>query len=152
MNKKSTVVIVSLSMLMSLAVSAAGRPLLSGHEQRITTLEGQTSTLAIDIATITLTPGPQGDKGDKGAAGQPGAKGDAGVAGAKGIAGAKGDMGEAGSNGQNGKEGIGAIAGTDVGQMQYWDGDTWEVINAPTADSQVLTFVNGAFIWNDPTF
>ena len=152
MNNKMTVVIVSLSMLMSVAVSAAGRPSLRAHEQRINTLEGQTNTLESDLSNIALTPGPQGDKGGEGAAGQAGAKGDTGVVGANGTPGAKGDMGEAGSNGQNGKEGIGAIAGTDVGQMQYWDGDTWEVIDAPTADSQVLTFVNGAFSWNDPTF
>jgi hypothetical protein len=125
---------------------------LRAHEGRINTLQGQTSQLGSDLANIVLPTGPAGTKGSDGADGTPGAKGDTGVAGANGTPGAKGDRGNAGSNGQNGIDGIGAIAGTDVGQMQYWDGDTWEVIDAPTADSQVLTFVNGAFSWNDPTF
>jgi hypothetical protein len=150
MNKKSTLATVSLTMLMSLSVSAAERPSLSAHEQRINTLEGQTSQLGSGLANIVLPTGPAGTKGSGGANGTPGVKGDAGVAGANGTPGAKGDMGNAGNNGQNGKDGISAIAGTDVGQMQYWDGDTWEVIDAPTADSQVLTFVNGAFSWNVP--
>jgi hypothetical protein len=41
--------------------------------------------------------------------------------------------------------------GTALGEMQYWDGNTWQIINAPdmnTAEAQVLTFVNGAFSWN----
>ena len=78
MNNKMTVVIISLSMLMSLAVSAAGRPSLRAHEQRIITLEGQTNTLATDLSQIALTPGPKGDVGEAGPKGEEGVKGDVG--------------------------------------------------------------------------
>lgn len=46
------------------------------------------------IAGIELTPGPQGEKGDTGAAGAAGAKGDKGDTG---PAGAKGDKGDTGA-------------------------------------------------------
>jgi hypothetical protein len=153
MNNKMTVVIISLSMLMSLAVSAAGRPLLSGHEQRITTLEGQTSTLATDLAQIALTPGPKGDVGEAGPKGAEGVKGDVGEAGTQGTPGIKGDDGAAGNRGEDGSDGLNgkdAIAGTENGQMQYWDGDNWQIIDAPdmnTADAQVLSHDSGGFHW-----
>ena len=89
MNNKMTVVIISLSMLMSLAVSAAGRPSLRAHEQRITTLEGQTNTLATDLSQIALTPGPKGDVGEAGTKGAEGVKGDVGEDGTQGAPGIK---------------------------------------------------------------
>jgi hypothetical protein len=153
MNNKMTVVIISLSMLMSLAVSAAGRPSLRAHEQRITTLEGQTSTLATDLADIALTPGPKGDVGEAGTKGAEGVKGDVGEAGTQGTPGIKGDDGAAGNRGEDGSDGlngIDAIAGTANGQMQYWDGDTWQVISAPDmmiSEAQVLTPHDGGFRW-----
>jgi len=153
MNNKMTVVIISLSMLMSLAVSAAGRPSLSAHEQRITTLEGQTSTLATDLADIALTPGPKGDVGEAGTKGAEGVKGDVGEAGTQGTPGIKGDDGAAGNRGEDGSDGlngIDAIAGTANGQMQYWDGDTWQIISAPDmmmSEAQVLTPHDGGFRW-----
>jgi hypothetical protein len=153
MNNKMTVVIISLSMLMSLAVSAAGRPSLRAHEQRITTLEGQTNTLATDLSQIALTPGPKGDVGEAGTKGAEGVKGDVGEAGTHGMPGIKGDVGEAGNRGEDGSDGlngIDAIAGTDHGQMQYWDGDTWQIIDAPdmnTAETQVLTHHDDGFRW-----
>jgi hypothetical protein len=153
MNNKMTVVIISLSMLMSLAVSAAGRPSLSAHEQRITTLEGQTSTLATDLADIALTPGPKGDVGEAGPKGEEGVKGDVGEDGTQGTPGMKGDDGAAGNRGEDGSDGLNgkdAIAGTANGQMQYWDGDTWQIISAPDmmmSEAQVLTPHDGGFRW-----
>jgi hypothetical protein len=153
MNNKMTVVIISLSMLMSLAVSAAGRPSLRAHEQRITTLEGQTSTLATDLADIALTPGPKGDVGEAGTKGAEGVKGDVGEDGTQGAPGIKGDDGAAGNRGEDGSDGlngIDAIAGTAYGQMQYWDGTSWRLIDAPdlmTDEAQVLTPRDGGFRW-----
>jgi hypothetical protein len=153
MNNKMTVVIISLSMLMSLAVSAAGRPSLRAHEQRITTLEGQTSTLATDLADIALTPGPKGDVGEAGPKGEEGVKGDVGEDGTQGTPGIKGDDGAAGNRGEDGSDGLNgvdAIAGTANGQMQYWDGDTWQIISAPDmlmSEAQVLTPHEDGFRW-----
>lgn len=76
---------------------------------------------AIDqaIATVTLTPGPQGAKGDtglKGDTGSPGAtgstgsKGDTGATGAQGSTGSQGATGATGSTGAQGNTGASGIA------------------------------------------
>ena len=109
--------------MLSSTVAAQGRPSVSSNAAKITTLEGEVQTLQDDVANIELIPGPKGDKGDAGVPGSAGA---------------------------DGQDGIGAIAGTELWQMQYWDGNAWQTIAPPdmnTADAQVLTFVNGAFSW-----
>ena len=63
-----------------------------------------------ELATISLTPGPQGDKGDAGADGATGVKGDKGDT---------GDVGPAGADGAQGQQGIQGVQGEhgDVGPM-----------------------------------
>jgi hypothetical protein len=63
-----------------------------------------------ELATISLTPGPQGEKGDAGADGATGAKGDKGDT---------GDVGPAGADGAQGQQGIQGVQGEhgDVGPM-----------------------------------
>ncbi len=39
--------------------------------------------------------------------------------------------------------------GTDVGEMQYWNGTSWVTV-APGSPGQVLTFINGAPAWAVP--
>jgi hypothetical protein len=104
--------------------------------------------------------GPVGAKGDTGLTGADGAKGPAGDTGAQGLQGIQGPIGltgpqgATGADGAQGPTGIGAIEGTEFGQMQFWDGDAWQSIGSPnanTADAQVLTFVNGAFSWRVDT-
>jgi hypothetical protein len=135
MNKNMTVVIVSLSMLMSLSVSAAGRPSVGANAKRITTLEGQVSQLESDLVNIALTPGPQGDKGEAGRVGDAG------------QAGAKGDTGQAGSDGQDGVMYDGAFEG----DMQYWNGNVWLMITAPAEDADSLSFCDGVPTWTQGT-
>jgi hypothetical protein len=63
-----------------------------------------------ELATISLTPGPQGPKGDAGADGATGVKGDKGDT---------GDVGPAGADGAQGQQGIQGVQGEhgDVGPM-----------------------------------
>jgi hypothetical protein len=63
-----------------------------------------------ELATISLTPGPQGDKGDAGADGATGVKGDKGDT---------GDVGPAGADGAQGQQGIQGVQGEhgEVGPM-----------------------------------
>jgi hypothetical protein len=113
----------SVPILMSLSASAlAARPSLSAHEGRINTLEGQVSALTTDMATLALTPGPQGDKGDTGAAGQ------------------------AGATGQNGADGV-MYDGAFEGDMQYWNGNAWIMITAPAENADSLSFCDGQPTW-----
>jgi len=58
-----------------------------------------------ELATISLTPGPQGDKGDAGADGATGATGDKGDIGDVGPAGADGAQGQQGIQGVQGEHG-----------------------------------------------
>ena len=58
-----------------------------------------------ELATISLTPGPQGEKGNAGADGAVGAKGDTGDVGAQGPAGADGAQGQQGIQGVQGEHG-----------------------------------------------
>jgi hypothetical protein len=79
-----------------------------------------------ELATISLTPGPQGLKGDAGADGATGVKGDTGDVGAQGPAGAdgvagqqgiqgvqgeRGDVGPVGAQGETGAKGDAGVAG-----------------------------------------
>jgi hypothetical protein len=128
MNTKTTIIIVSLSMLISLSVSAAGRPSVGANAKRITTLEGQTSQLETDLANIALTPGPLGADGSNGAPGP------------NGLAGAKG------SDGKNGADGM-MYDGAFEGDMQYWNGNAWIMITAPAVDTTSLSFCDGKPTW-----
>ena len=130
--------------------------------------KGDTGSAGVD--------GSDGAKGDTGSAGSDGAKGDTGSVGADGSNGAKGDIGEtgpAGSNGTNGTAGAtgpagadgndGAIGadgndgttgstpdGTQVGQMNYWNGIIWKTIN-PGTSGAVLQLVGTTPTWvSDP--
>lgn len=60
------------------------------------------AALSVRIDTISLTPGPQGPKGDKGDTGAQGAKGDAGPQGPKGDPGPQGPKGDPGPQGPPG--------------------------------------------------
>ncbi len=68
-------------------------------------------TLKTDLQNIELTPGPQGEKGEKGDTGAQGPKGETGSQGPKGdtgeqgIQGPKGEQGEKGETGAAGKDG-----------------------------------------------
>jgi hypothetical protein len=130
MNKKSTVVIISLSMLMSLSAMAA-RPSVSKNAANIETLKTQTGQLESDLSNIALTPGPQGEIGEAGA------KGDAGASGAPGMTGA---------TGQDGADGI-MYDGAFEGDMQYWNGYAWIMITAPTENADRLSFCDGQPTW-----
>ena len=130
MNKKSTVVIISLSMLMSLSAMAA-RPSVSKNAANIETLKTQTGQLESDLSNIALTPGPQGEIGEAGA------KGDAGASGATGMTGA---------TGQDGADGI-MYDGAFEGDMQYWNGNAWIMITAPAENADSLSFCDGQPTW-----
>jgi hypothetical protein len=130
MNKKSTVVIISLSMLMSLSAMAA-RPSVSKNAANIETLKTQTGQLESDLSNIALTPGPQGEIGE---------------AGAKGDAGASGETGMVGATGQDGADGI-MYDGAFEGDMQYWNGNAWIMITAPAENADSLSFCDGQPTW-----
>ena len=139
--------------MLSSTVAAQSRPSVSSNAARITTLESEVQIIKDEVATIELTPGPKGDKGDTGAQGIQGPKGDTGAQGEQGPAGLDGMNGIDGAPGADGQDGVGAIEGTAFGQMQFWDGDAWQTIQSPdvnSADAQVLTFLNGAFTWQVP--
>jgi hypothetical protein len=128
------------------------------------------------------TVGPKGDTGLQGLIGLTGAKGDSGLQGLigdTGDTGAKGDTGVAGTNGLDGADGpkgdiglqgpagadstvVGPVgprgpagiptSGTDVGDMQYWDGTNWVMIPAPSPlpaapVMATLNFCNGKPTW-----
>ncbi|MBA6339874.1 DUF1566 domain-containing protein [Colwellia sp. MB02u-10] len=117
------------------------------------------------INGMALTPGPQGNtgaqgaqgtNGNTGAQGAQGTNGNTGVQGGQGIqgaignTGAQGAKGSNGATGQNGADGAGLKPGTEPGQMQYWNGNTWSIIDAPNADitgAQMLTNTDGVFSW-----
>ena len=142
MNKKSTIVIISLTMLMSVSAMAA-RPSVSKNAADIETLKTQTGQLETDLSNIALTPGPQGEigeAGDKGDAGVTGATGDAGASGAK------GDAGASGATGQDGADGI-MYDGAFEGDMQYWNGNAWIMITAPAENADSLSFCDGQPTW-----
>jgi hypothetical protein len=160
MNKITSLMIISVTMLMSVSALAAGRPSVSGNEKRITAVEAKASQLEADLADIELTPGPQGDKGQAGAAGQNGANGQDGAvggvgatgqAGADGVNAQDGEVGASGDNGQNGADGglyDGVMYdGAFAGDMQYWNGNAWLMITAPTENTASLSFCDGQPTW-----
>lgn len=97
-------------------------------------------TLKTDLQNIELTPGPQGEKGEKGDTGAQGPKGETGSqgpkgdAGEQGIQGPKGEQGEKGETGAKGDTGVQGPAGTDgktpVRGTDYWTEEDIATINA----------------------
>ena len=92
------------------------------------------------LAEVSVGPqGPQGPKGAQGIQGLTGAKGPQGPIG---LTGPKGPIGPQGPKGDPGT----GIAGTNPGEMQYWDGTKWVIIPGGTT-GQTLTFCNGKPSW-----
>ena len=94
-------------------------------------------------------------KGPAGAVGHTGAVGSQGVQGVPGNPGSNGLNGAPGVNGLNGAKGdTGAFpSGTEVGDMQYWNGTAWVMIPAPkpvVRDKTIATlqFCNGVPGWD----
>jgi hypothetical protein len=113
-----------------------------------TGLAGTNGTNGIDGAI-----GPKGDTGLPGPVGANGADGPKGDIGLQGPAGA--DSTVVGPVGPRGPAGI-PTSGTDVGDMQYWDGTNWVMIPAPshmptrTATATLHYCNNGIPTW-EPT-
>ncbi|MDD5274768.1 MAG: DNRLRE domain-containing protein [Methylovulum sp.] len=111
----------------------------------------QTSHPAFIEIALKGPAGAKGDTGATGAQGPAGVKGDAGATGAQGpagTAGAKGDPGVKGDTGATGATGT-FQAGTQAGQMLYWDGSAWIAI-APGMAGQTLSYCNGIPQWYCP--
>jgi hypothetical protein len=96
------------------------------------------------LAEVSVGPqGDKGEKGDQGATGPQGVQGEKGDIGSVGLQGVKGDKGDqgitgdAGPKGDKGDPGSGA-AGTNPGDMHYWDGTKWVMIPVGTP-GQILT-------------
>lgn len=66
---------------------------------------GLSAAAFVNSNNISAVPGPKGDKGDTGAAGEQGPKGDKGDTGATGEQGPKGDKGDTGATGEQGPKG-----------------------------------------------
>jgi len=133
----------------------------------VTGSKGETGAAGIDGAQGPTGPaGADGDDGATGPAGPAGAAGPTGPAGADGDDGATGLTGPAGPTGPQGDAGIDGVAGpqgdagpagaagvdgstppgTQVGQMNYWNGTTWQTINPGNAGS-VLQLVGTTPTW-----
>jgi hypothetical protein len=99
------------------------------------------------------TNGVNGAVGAKGDAGVNGAQGLSGDAGADGVAGAQGIQGLAGADsivaGADGADGADGIMydGAFEGDMQYWNGNAWMMITAPTENADSLSFCDGQPTW-----
>ena len=102
--------------------------------------------------------GPQGPVGPAGADGQDGADGAVGPQGPAGNDGADGAQGPAGPQGLQGAQGVtgpqgptGATGlvnpGNNQGDLTYWNGQSWEIVPAPSVSNVVLTFCQGLPIW-----
>jgi hypothetical protein len=91
--------------------------------------------------------GAAGANGATGARGIQGLPGNAGVAGAQGIQGLAGaDSIVAGADGADGADGI-MYDGAFEGDMQYWNGNAWIMITAPTENAGSLSFCDGQPTW-----
>ena len=89
--------------------------------------------------------GPAGVDGTDGAQGPIGPSGAQGPAGTDGVDGAYGPQGDIGPIGPAGADGS-TPNGTQVGQMNYWNGTTWQTIN-PGNSGAVLQLVSGIPTW-----
>ena len=89
------------------ALTYLPQPLSLASNNRINELELAINTVAADLTSIQLTPGPQGNDGNDGVDGLAGADGTNGIAGTNGVDGIDG------INGTNGDNGIQGTAGND---------------------------------------
>jgi hypothetical protein len=89
--------------------------------------------------------GADGVDGAIGSQGDIGSKGDTGLQGPIGLTGPSGTNGVDGVVGPKGDAGIPTV-GTDVGDMQYWDGSQWVMIPVAT-NNTVLRNCNGVPTW-----
>jgi hypothetical protein len=69
--------------------------------------------------------GPPGDQGPQGKQGAPGDQGPQGKMGPKGDPGDQGPQGKQGPPGADGQDGIGAVEGSQFGDLLTWDGNNW---------------------------
>jgi len=92
------------------ALTYLPQPLSLESNNRINDLELAINTLAADLTTIELTPGPQGNDGADGAQGPTGANG---IDGTNGLPGTNGDQGPIGPAGANGIDGTNGVDGND---------------------------------------
>jgi hypothetical protein len=90
--------------------------------------------------------GPVGKNGADGAVGATGKNGPVGKNGADGAVGATGKNGPVGKNGADGADGI-MYDGAFEGDMQYWNGNAWIMITAPTENAGSLSFCDGQPTW-----
>jgi hypothetical protein len=95
---------------------------------------------------FTGATGAQGIQGLPGNAGTNGRNGTNGTNGTNGVAGGKGAKGDAGAAGQNGADGV-MYDGAFEGDMQYWNGNAWIMITAPTENADSLSFCAGQPTW-----
>ena len=97
--------------------------------------------------------GIQGAQGIQGIRGLAGAQGPVGATGATGVAGPQGPIGLTGAQGIQGVAGV-AQPGSNVGDMQYWNGSQWVMIPAPSKLSPlpILKYCNGSPKWGDCTY
>jgi hypothetical protein len=125
----------------------------------------QGATGAQGIRGLTGATGAQGAQGIQGSIGFTGATGTNGAQGIQGLKGDTGATGVAGTNGKDGADGLGVkgdtgakgdtgprgapgipTSGTDIGDMQYWDGTTWVTIKAG-AENEVFRICDGVPTW-----
>ncbi|PKG92855.1 hypothetical protein CXF95_28105 [Paraglaciecola sp. MB-3u-78] len=93
--------------------------------------------------------GADGADGAVGATGKDGPVGKNGADGADGADGAVGATGKDGPDGKNGADGADGIMydGAFEGDMQYWNGNAWMMITAPTENAGSLSFCDGQPTW-----
>jgi hypothetical protein len=109
------------------------------------------------ISNIALTPGPAGAAGTNGIAGADGANGEDGAAGPTGtpctVAQGQGSATITCGGGNTMASVYGMTTSAEQGDMQYYDGSAWVVVNSPTDTDVVntLRFVDGKPSWA-PTY
>jgi hypothetical protein len=99
--------------------------------------QGNTGTVTDFINSLQGSTGSQGIQGLQGPVGPIGNTGPAGPTGPQGTTGPQGIQGPAGNGFQN---------GTMLGQVMYWDGSQWILLN-PGTQAQILTLCNGVPTW-----
>ena len=115
-------------------------------------IDGTNGSDGVDGTTgPTGATGPIGLTGAAGVDGVTGAAGIDGTNGSDGVDGAQGPIGLTGSDGIDGIDGSDGVdgstpPGTQVGQMNYWNGTTWQTINPGNAGS-VLQLVGTTPTW-----
>ena len=100
---------------------------------------------------LTGLQGPKGDTGImglQGPIGLTGLNGKAGATGPKGIQGPVGPSGAKGETGLTGARGPAGLpqAGNNLGDMQYWDGSQWQIVQVGT-NNTTLKVCNGVPKW-----